>query len=99
LRKQGFRVHALKRVRVCARLEGVHTGVLQALTCTSSVLLAGHAAAVPGIVSTHVSARLSICCAAQPQAAAERKRAGGPRKAGSKANLSGMDAGAGGCRV
>lgn len=30
-----------------------------------------------------------------PQAAAERKRAGGPRKAGSKANLSGMDAGAG----
>jgi hypothetical protein len=31
----------------------------------------------------------------QPQAAAERKRAGGTRKAGSKANLSGMDAGAG----
>jgi len=35
------------------------------------------------------------CVLLQPQAAAERKRAGGPRKAGSKANLSGMDAGAG----
>lgn len=38
---------------------------------------------------------LFVFCLPQPQAAAERKRAGGPRKAGSKANLSGMDAGAG----